>query len=135
MVKQISIFVENKPGRVKEILQAIARANVNMKALSLADTTEYGVMRIIVDDCDAVKSALDTEGVIMRVGDIIAIAVEDKVGALTEPFSVLCDNNIPTEYVYAFAEKLDGYIRQHGIQMPHLDEQAVKICARYRVCG
>ncbi len=108
MVRQISVFVENKRGRVKEILQALASANVDIKALSLADTTEFGIMRMIVDDEVAAKEALVADGVVMRVNEITAVAVDDTPGALMNTFGVLDENEIAIEYMYAFAEKLDG---------------------------
>lgn len=108
MVKQISVFVENKHGRVMEILQALAEAKVDIKALSLADTSEFGVMRMIVSDDENAKEALKNDGVIMKVAEVTAVAVDDTPGALMNTFAVLCDNNIATEYMYAFAEKMDG---------------------------
>ena len=108
MVKQISVFVENKHGRVMEILQVLAEAKVDIKALSLADTSEFGVMRMIVSDAEKAKEAFKDDGVIMKICNVTAVAVEDTPGALMNTFAILCDNGIATEYMYAFAEKLDG---------------------------
>lgn len=108
MVKQISVFVENKFGHAMEILQVLADANVDIKALSLADSTGFGIMRMIVSDENAAKEALTADGVIMRIGEINAVAVEDTPGALMDTFAILCDNEIAIEYMYAFAEKVDN---------------------------
>ncbi len=108
MVKQISVFIENKPGRLMEMLKAVAKDNIDIKAFSLADTTEFGVARMIVSDAEAAKQAINDEGVIVRICSIITIAVPDEPGALMSALEILKSNDISIEYMYAFAEKLDG---------------------------
>lgn len=108
MVKQISVFIENKPGRLMEMLKAVAKGNIDIKAFSLADTTEFGVARMIVSDAEAAKQAINDEGVIVRICSIITIAVPDEPGALMSALEILKSNDISIEYMYAFAEKLDG---------------------------
>ncbi len=108
MVKQISVFIENKPGRLMEMLKAVAKNNIDIKAFSLADTTEFGVARMIVSDAEAAKQAINDEGVIVRICSIITIAVPDEPGALMSALEILKSNDISIEYMYAFAEKLDG---------------------------
>lgn len=108
MVKQISVFIENKPGRLMEMLKAVAKSNIDIKAFSLADTTEFGVARMIVSDAEAAKQAINDEGVIVRICSIITIAVPDEPGALMSALEILKSNDISIEYMYAFAEKLDG---------------------------
>lgn len=106
MLKQISAFVENKPGRLMEILQALADAKVDLKALSLADTTDFGVIRMIVSDNELAKKVLKEDGVVVRITDITAVAVPDEPGALLDALKILSDNGIAIEYMYAFGEKL-----------------------------
>ena len=106
MLKQISAFVENKPGRLMEILKALASANVDLKALSLADTTDFGVIRMIVSDNELAKKVLKEDGVVVRITDITAVAVPDEPGALLNALKILSDNDIAIEYMYAFGEKL-----------------------------
>lgn len=106
MLKQISAFVENKPGRLMEILKALASANVDLKALSLADTTDFGVIRMIVSDNELAKKVLKEDGVVVRITDITAVAVPDEPGALLDALKLLSDNDIAIEYMYAFGEKL-----------------------------
>ena len=108
MVKQISVFIENKPGRLMEMLKAVAKGNIDIKAFSLADTTEFGVARMIVSDAEAAKQAINDEGVIVRICSIITIAVPDEPGALMSALEILKSNDISIEYMYAFAEKLGG---------------------------
>ena len=106
MLKQISAFVENKPGRLMEILKALASANVDLKALSLADTTDFGVIRMIVSDNELAKKVLKEDGVVVRITDITAVAVPDEPGALLDALKLLSDNDIAIEYMYAFGETL-----------------------------
>ena len=141
MVKQISVFVENKRGRVKDILKALANANVDIKALSLADTTEFGIMRMIVDNDKAAKDALSSEGVVIRVSEITTVAVDDTPGALMNTFDVLDENEIAVEYMYAFAEKLNGMsviaIRTDNPDLANdkLREKGVKVLVQDEVNG
>lgn len=106
MVKQLSVFVENKPGRLMEILRALADSMIDIKALSLADTTEFGIIRMIVSDAENAKKVLNNDGVVVRICNVLAIAVNDEPGALMNTFEILSENKISVEYMYAFGEKL-----------------------------
>jgi len=108
MVKQISVFIENKHGSMKEVLNILAENNINIDALSVADTTEFGVARMIVSNPELAQRVLSEEGIIVRVCKITAVAVADEPGALMKTFSILEDNNIAIEYMYAFGEKVGG---------------------------
>lgn len=108
MIKQINVFIENKPGRLMEMMKALAKNNIDIKAFSLADTTEFGIARMIVSDENAAKKAINDEGVIVKICDIITVAVPDKPGALMDALEILKENNIAVEYMYAFAEKFNG---------------------------
>ena len=107
MVKQISVFIENRHGSIKEVLKTLADNNINISALSVADTTEFGVARMIVRNPELAQKVLAEDGVIVRVCHITAIAVDDTPGALMKAFGILSDNNIAIEYMYAFGEKLN----------------------------
>ena len=108
MVKQLSVFVENKQGRIMEILSTLAQHKIDIKALSVADGMDFGVMRMIVSDAELAKKELTSDGVIVRISDVMAVAVEDEPGALMHTFATLCGNGIEIEYMYAFAEKIGG---------------------------
>lgn len=107
MVKQISVFIENRHGSISEVLKTLADNNINIDALSVADTTEFGVVRMIVSEPELAQKVLSEDGVIVRVCNITAVAVADEPGALMETFRILGDNNIAIEYMYAFGEKMD----------------------------
>ena len=107
MVKQLSVFIENKPGRLMEVLQALAEKNIDIKALSLADTTEFGIIRMVVSNAEVAKEALNENGVIVRICNVLAVAVNDEPGALMKTFAVLSDNKISVEYMYAYTKPVN----------------------------
>ncbi len=104
-VEQLSIFLENKSGRLSKALDAITSVNVNIRALSLADTSEFGILRLIVDDLDKAKNAIESAGFTVKKTDVIAIQVPDKPGGLANILNVLSAQSINIEYMYAFVEK------------------------------
>ncbi len=107
-VKQISVFVENKFGRMAEILNALAEKSIDISALSLADTSEFGILRLIVDKPELAAEVLKEEGVIVKISDILAIAIDDTPGGLAKALNVLTEANVVIEYMYAFIGKADG---------------------------
>ena len=108
IIKQISIFVENKAGRLAEITEAIAAAGIDIRALSIADTTDFGILRLIVDKPELAVDVLKAEGVIVKLSDVLAIAIDDAPGGLAKALTVLTDANVVIEYMYAFIGKADG---------------------------
>ena len=101
-LKQLSIFVENKHGRLAEITGLLTKHEIDIRALSIADTTDYGILRLIVDKPDKAKKALQEEGFTVSLTNVIAVAIDDTPGALANVVKVLCDHEIGIEYVYAF---------------------------------
>jgi len=104
-VKQISIFLENKKGRLFEAIDTLAKAKINIRALSIADTSEFGILRLIVPEPDKAKKALEKSGFTVRENNVIAIGVSDQPGGLSEALKILNDAQINVEYLYAFVEK------------------------------
>lgn len=102
IIKQISIFVENKKGRLAEITETIAKSGANIRALSIADTTDFGILRLIVDKVDCAVTALKESGITVSVTNVIAIGIEDKPGAFSVPMRILSEADIDVEYMYAF---------------------------------
>ncbi len=107
-VKQISVFVENRFGRMADIIDALAQNEIDISALSLADTSEFGVLRLIVDKPDLAVDVLKNEGVIVKLSDVLAIAIDDAPGGLAKALKVLTEANVAIEYMYAFVGKADG---------------------------
>ena len=101
-VKQISIFVENKEGRIKKAINTLAEENINIRALSIADTTKYGILRLIVSDNEKAIEALEKDGFIVKENDVIILAVPDKPNGLNSTLAVFDEKGINLEYLYAF---------------------------------
>lgn len=103
LIKQISVFVENKPGRMAAIMKALADNNIDISALSIADTTDFGVLRMIVADADKAKQVLRDAGVVVKTTDVLAVSMEDKPGGLAAILNVINDGETTIDYMYAFA--------------------------------
>ncbi len=104
-VKQISLFLENKKGRLSEAMDVLAKADINIRALSIADTSDFGILRLIVADPDKAKKVLAKSNFTVRESDVIAVGVSDKPGGLAGVLKFLTDADINVEYMYAFVEK------------------------------
>jgi hypothetical protein len=107
-VTQISVFLENKLGRLQQILSTLGEKELNIRALSLADTAEYGILRIIVNDTETAFTVLNEEGFSVKRTPVIAVEVEDKPGGLAAILKLLTENSVNIEYIYAFVEKSNG---------------------------
>lgn len=108
LIKQISIFVENKVGRLSSIIDVLGESKVDISALSIADTTDFGILRVIVDKPDVAINVLKEHGVAVKSTDVIALAIDDTPGGLSEVLATLTKNNITIEYMYAFVGKKEG---------------------------
>jgi hypothetical protein len=107
-VEQISIFIENKSGRLAEVTQALGTAGVNIRALSLADTSDFGILRLIVDKTDQAKSALKASGFTVSKTEVVAVEVPDRPLGLYGILEVLDRGKVNVEYMYAFVERCGG---------------------------
>lgn len=105
MIKQISIFLENKRGRLLEATEALAKEEINIRALSIADTSEFGILRLIVPDPVKAKDVLEKNNFTVRENDVIAVQVVDSPGGLASVLKILNDAEINVEYIYAFVQK------------------------------
>ena len=102
-IRQISIFLENKPGQLSTICRDLADAGINIATLSLADTADFGIVRMIVDDHEKAKSVLVEKGHVVNVREVIAVCVPDRPGGMAEVMQVLDAAGANIEYSYAFA--------------------------------
>lgn len=107
-VKQISVFIENKKGKLAEATRYIADHDINLKALSIADTQDFGILRIICDEPKAAEAALKEGGYITTVTDVLAAAIDDKPGSLAAILEVLAEAHVIVEYTYAFLSAKAG---------------------------
>lgn len=107
-VKQISVFIENKAGHLAEFTKMLADNNINIRALSIADTQDYGILRIIVDNPEESVVTIKKNGYVCTVNNVLGVSIDDKPGSLAEVLTVLADNDIFVEYVYAFNSQTAG---------------------------
>jgi hypothetical protein len=101
-ITQISVFLENKPGRLSEPCKVLAGAGVNITTLSLADTEQFGIMRLIVKDWQRAKQALVDSGAVVNITEVVATEVEDRPGGLADLLGILEKGGMNIEYMYAF---------------------------------
>lgn len=102
---QLSIFLENAKGRLAHTLNLLAELNVNIRALSLADTKDYGVLRIMVEDEEAIAEKLKERNCVVKLTPVWVLSVPDRPGGLAEMVDQLAQNEVIVEYMYAFVEK------------------------------
>ena len=107
LVKQISVFLENKSGRLAEVTRILGEKDINISALSIADTTDFGILRLIVNKPEEAESLLRENGFTVSCTNVIAIAVNDKPGGLAKVLTVLENNSVSIEYMYAFVGKTE----------------------------
>lgn len=100
-VKQLSVFIENRPGRLSAVTKILGDNDVNIRAMSLADTKDFGILRLIVDDFEKAVSALKTEGFSVTTTQVLAVEINDRPGGLSEAMKALCNDNISVEYMYS----------------------------------
>jgi len=108
MIKQISVFVENKMGRMAEITKTIGEAGVDIRALSVADTSDFGILRLIVDRPEEAVESLRKAGITVTLTDVVAVGVDDIPGGLASAIEAIANAEINIEYMYAFISRTGG---------------------------
>ncbi len=104
-VEQLAVFLENKSGRLAEITSIMAEKKINIRALSVADTADFGILRLIVDDVNSARDALKSHGFTVSIANVLAVEVPDKVGGLAMVLKSLEKAGLNVEYMYAFVNK------------------------------
>jgi hypothetical protein len=104
-LKQISIFLENRKGRLWKALNILSNAEINIRALSIADTSEFGILRMIIPEPELARKILEEANFVVKVNDVIAVSVSDEPGGLESILAALNKSDINVEYLYAFVEK------------------------------
>ncbi len=107
-LKQISVFLENKEGKLKNAIEILSENEINIRALSIADTSQFGILRLIVNDYSKAKNALEKSNYVVKITEVIAVKVQDKPGGLNQMLTTLYNNKINVEYIYAFVDCTDG---------------------------
>ncbi|GHT73890.1 amino acid-binding protein [Spirochaetia bacterium] len=132
-IQQISVFLENNAGRLGEVTKFLAQAGINIRAISIADTADFGILRLIVDKQDAALKALSSAGFTTRVSDVAAVEIEDTPGSLAKVMELFEQSKVNIEYLYASLEnkvnravvifKLEDHaqglriVKDHGLSM------------------
>ncbi len=106
-IKQLSVFIENREGRLEQVLEALKKNGVNIISLSLADTSDYGLLRLIVSDPEKGKQGLKEDGFSAMLTEVLAIKLSHRVGQLQELLNVICKAGINVEYMYALSTGKD----------------------------
>ncbi len=104
-LKQLSVFLENKPGRLRELCALLAENGINIVTLSLADTEQFGILRLIVKEHDQARALLEEKGFVAKLTDVVAVEVNDQPGGLSEVLKIEEESGISVEYMYAFTIK------------------------------
>lgn len=108
IVKQVSVFIENKPGRLNDVADILGANGIDISALSLADTDEYGVVRMILSDPERAKEVLCEGGLVAKVTETLAVAIDDVPGGFSRALHNLTDGGIEIKYMYACISRIDG---------------------------
>jgi len=129
--EQISVFLENKAGRLAEVTAILAEAGVNIRALAVADTSDFGVLRLIVDDNSKAVESLKNHGFTVGKTDVVAVEVEDRPGGLHRILGILHKAEINVEYMYAFVQ----HSGKNAVMIFRIDNiaDAVKILQEHKV--
>lgn len=105
---QLSVFLENRPGSLAEPLRLLAKAGINLVSISLADTEQFGILRLVLKDWEAAKNALERDGWVVNVSDVVAVDVPDEPGGLVGMLDILAAEGVNIEYMYAFCLRRNG---------------------------
>lgn len=124
-VKQLSLFLENKPGALSAPCRSLANAGINIQTFALADTRQFGILRLVVDEWEKARELLEREGWTVKVTDVVALEVPDRPGGLGQLLAVIEQAAINVEYVYAFTAKQDG----RGLMLFRFDDPAAAVTA------
>ena len=108
-LKQLTVFVENKQGALVDITELLAKKAVNIRALSIADTEDFGILRLIVNDNDTAVSVLAAEGYLLKPTDVVGVKIGDAPGKLATALRVLDEQGINVEYLYAFMSRTEKH--------------------------
>lgn len=120
-IKQLTVFIQNKKGTVVSVTDTLSKNNINLRALSIAETQDFGILRLIVNDEKAAESVLAQNGYLIKVIDVVGVKIGDEPGKLTEALDVLDKANINVEYLYAFMARTE----KHAYVVLRVEDNAV----------
>lgn len=141
LVTQISVFLENKSGRLAEVTRTLSANQIDIRALYIADTTEYGILRMIVDQPVKAQDVLTTQGFTVSATHVIAIAVKNVPGMLDEALEILCEGSISVDYLYAYVGRLEGNaiviirVQNPQLALEKLEKAGIRVLSTQEVYG
>ena len=128
-IRQLSVFVENKTGHLNQILAVLALNNINIIALTLADSIDFGLLRMLVSDAEKAAEALRTENFTVRIHEVLSLELEGVPGSLSRVLNHFSDNGIAIEYIYAFSFGSKSIL----VMRPDNTEKAIEIIQKYQL--
>lgn len=108
-IKQLTVFVPNRKGTIVKVTDVLAKNNINLRALSIAETEDFGILRLIVNDDSAAEKVLGEQGYLIKLVDVVGVKISDEPGKLTEALDVLDKADINVEYLYAFMARTEKH--------------------------
>ncbi len=108
-IRQLTVFVENKQGSIVAITDTLAQNNINIRAFSIAETQDFGILRLIVNDESSAEKILNDKGYLIKLTDVVGVKIGDAPGKLSEALKILDENNINIEYLYAFMSRTEKH--------------------------
>ena len=108
-IKQLTVFVENKQGSIVSVTETLSNNNINLRALSVAETQDFGILRLIVDDEKTAEKILTDEGYLIKITEVVGVKIGDEPGKLTGALKILDENEINMEYLYAFMSRTEKH--------------------------
>ena len=108
-IKQLTVFIQNKKGTVVSVTDILSKNNINLRALSIAETQDFGILRLIVNDEETAEKILKEEGYLIKITEVVGVKISDEAGKLSEALKVLDDNKINMEYLYAFMARTEKH--------------------------
>jgi hypothetical protein len=135
-VKQLSVFIENKPGRLTDITNALGDAEINIRGFSIADMADYGIFRVIADDAAKAKSVLDALDFTVKESDVICVSVEDKPGQLARALNSFSKRGISVEYMYIIADTRIAFsVEDIDAAVKALTDEGISLLTQTQVAG
>ena len=139
-IKQLTVFVENRQGTIATITDLISAHNINIRALSIAETEDFGILRLIVNDENTAEKILAEHGYLIKITDVVGVKISDEPGKLSEALKVLDENKINMEYLYAFMARTENHayvvirVEDNGAAESALLNAGFKIVTEADIC-
>ena len=139
-IKQLTVFVQNRKGTIVSVTDILAKNNINIRALSIAETEDFGILRLIVNDENSAEKVLEEHGYLIKVVDVVGVKIGDEPGKLTSALDVLDKSNINVEYLYAFMARTEKHayvvlrVEDNEVAQSALTKAGFKLITESDIC-